>query len=117
MTSYAHFLLCAFFGFCSTFYIAGASATSTIQATSLDISKPQIHPIGNHLIYIQTKKKLSPLGAYEKLNKEGIHSTTSVPNFGITSKKVWLQLSFQNITSKPLLRILWSESIWLDKIV
>jgi diguanylate cyclase (GGDEF)-like protein len=117
MASYTRFLICAFLGLYSTFHITDVSATPTIQETSLDISRPQIHPIGNHLTYIQTKNKLSPLAAYEKLNKEGIHSTMSVLNFGITSNTVWLQFSFQNPTSKPLSRILWTESIWLDKVV
>tara|TARA_R110002110_G_scaffold322478_1_gene534869 strand:- start:665 stop:2407 length:1743 start_codon:yes stop_codon:yes gene_type:complete len=116
MTNYARFLICVFFGLCTTFSTTDVCATDVTQTTSLDISKPQNQPIGNHLVYLQTKDKLSPLNAYEKLDKEGIHSTTSVPNFGITSDIVWLQLTVQNPTAKTLLRTLWTESIWLDKI-
>jgi len=117
MTSYARFLICVFFSLCIGLNIDGAYATAVTQATSLDISKPQNSPIGNHFIYLQTTEKLAPFNAYEKLMKEGIHSSTSIPNFGITSDSVWLKLTILNPTTKTLSRILWTESIWLDKIV
>lgn len=117
MINITRFFRYAIFGLCATFYIVGAWANPAVQAASLDISQAQNHPIGNYFVYLQTKEQLSPLDAYEKLAKEGIRSTTNVPNFGITSDVIWLQLTFQNPTYQALLRKLWTESIWLDKIV
>lgn len=112
MTKVASLLVCGLLACCAMFITTSVLA----QTSSLDISKVQNQPIGRHFVYLKSREKLAPLKAFEKLQIEGIQSTTPVPNFGITSDKLWLQLTVYNPTSKTLERKLWTESIWIDKV-
>ncbi|MEE4463039.1 7TM-DISM domain-containing protein, partial [Azotobacter chroococcum] len=78
----------------------------------------QTGPIGLHASYLmETGGRLSLEQAIAAHARGAFRAVgTPVPNFGIGSVPVWLQLTVENPTAQPLERQLQIKTPWLDRV-
>ena len=92
--------------------------TALAASRSVPVAEAPTGPLGRYASYfVETQGRLTLSDAMAAYRKGEFRSGgVPVPSFGIGSRPLWLHLSVDNSTARPLMRRLYLGTAWLDHV-